>query len=179
MSFSPNFTTSQTAGIPESILFTDTSTGSDVLVTQRQIYLEKDDGTFLVPTGTVTDYIVWTGGSSPLTKLADDVLDKDYALLVTVKWLNTSNVVLYEKTYLLGFTLYNEQADYSTTQWASGNNKLLSDNNFWTEKSELRTAIDAGNQAIVLASDQRGSQNCYDIATAIRVNSQYLFNSNS
>ena len=176
MAFSPSFTASSVSGAPSQIIFTDTSTGTDGAITSRQIYIATDSGTFLVPTGTTTDYIVWVIANA--TKNVD-VLDKDYALILTVNWLNVSGTVLYSATGLVGFTSYNEEFDYQLTQLLSGNPLLINDNNFYTNKSDLRTDIDSGNQAIVLAADIFGAQQSYDRATNSRLNSQYLYNANS
>jgi len=175
VAFSPAFTAAQAVGFPSQIVFTDTSTGTDGTIVSRRIYLKKADGTFLVPTGTSTEYIAWALADTSTTV---DALDKDYSLLVTVQWLDAGGAILYDKVVLYGFTLYNETFDYSTTQMLTGNAALFNDNNFWQNKSDLRTYIDGGNNAISLATDQYGAQQCYDAATALRVGSQYYFNEN-
>lgn len=176
MPLSPNFSTSQVLGEPSEIVVTDTSTGSDVAITQRRIYLLTTDGIFLVPSGTSTEYIAWIAGSISKTV---DALTRDRALLITVQWLNVSNVVLYDKVILCTFTLYNEAFDYYLTQMLTANPILINDNNFWDNKSTLRTYIDSGNQAVSLAADQAGAQFCYDEATNLRLGSQYYYNANA
>ena len=42
----PNFTASQYSGTPSVITLTDTSTGSDVTITSRRVYLLQSNGTF-------------------------------------------------------------------------------------------------------------------------------------
>ena len=170
------FTATQDAGSPEEITFTDTSSGTDVAVTSRAIFLTKADGTRLVPSGVATDYTPWPLADTSITL---DLLTKDLALIVTILWLDTDGDTLYTATTLSGFTLYNETADYGYTQMLSANQILINDNNFWPNKSKLRCLIDSGNQAVSLASDIAGAQVCYDLATAIRLSSQYLFNTNS
>lgn len=176
MAFAEDFTATQTLGLPSKILFTDTSTGSDGSIASRAIYLQKADGTFLVPAGTSTDYIVWAYADSTITV---DVLDKDYALNITVEWRDSSGTVLYSKNLLQGETLYNETFDYSLSQLMVANPYLINDNNFFQNKSDLRTYIDGGNNAILYASDQETAQRCYDEATDLRTGSQYYFNANA
>lgn len=178
-----SFSTTQNVGLPSQIVITDTSTGTDVSVTQRRVYLAKSDGKFLKPANNATDYIVWSINNSTITI---DALDKDYALNITVQWLNTVTVsgvviatVLYNASNLAGFTLYNETFDYGLTQLLSGNPMLIDDDNIYTNKSDLRTDIDSGNQAIQKASDIFGAQQCYDRGTNKRLQSQYYFNANS
>jgi len=167
-----SFTSAQPVGEPSVVTITDTSTGSDAAVTQRRVYLAKDDGTFLVPEGTSTEYIQWPYADSSIDI---DALDKDYALLITVQWLNVSNVVLYDLSDNVGFTSYNEDFDYQLTQMLSGNPILINDANFYQSKSDLRTDIDSGDKAILRASDIYGAQQCYDRATNARLLSQYYF----
>lgn len=171
-----NFSITQVPGQPSVVTLTDTSTGSDVAITQRRVFLVKDDGTYLVPTGTTTDYILWPYVDSFIDI---DALDKDYALNITVNWLNVSNTILYTKTILGGLNGYNEDFDYLLTQMLTGNPPLMNDNVFQKNKSQLRNFIDSGDKAIERASDIFGAQQCYDAGTNLRVNSQYYFNINS
>jgi hypothetical protein len=177
MALSVNFTATQTVGAPSKIDFTDTSTGSDPDVVKRWVFIRIPNGSYLVEDGTTTDYEVWDGFPSVNT-LTLDVLDKDYACTITVQWLKSDNTVLYEKILKFGFTLYNESFDYTLTQRLAGNPLLINDNSFYQNKSDLRTNIDSGNQAISLAGDTFAAQQCYDRATALRINSQYYFNGN-
>lgn len=173
--FIASFSANQTAGQPSQINFTDTSTGSDGAITQRRIYIAQSNGIFLVQQGTVTQYEnwAWPGLTTTLT-----LLSKDISALITVQWLDVSGNILYAYAANYGLTLFNETFDYQLTQNVSGNPLLLEDNGFFEEKSKLRVAIDSGNQCVVLG-DLTGAQNCYDIATNIRINSQYLFNANA
>jgi hypothetical protein len=167
MALSPNFTISQVVGAPSEVVLQDTSTGSDGSITQRRAYLRKADGTFLVPEGTSTEYVPWSYSDSTI---AIDALDKDYGLDIIVQWLDVSNVVLYDKTIQSGLTLYNETYDYGKTQQFSGNPLLINDDGYFERKSQLRTDIDSGNQAISFAGDLFAAQQCYDDATNIRLN---------
>lgn len=172
-----SFTVSQVVGSPSVVTVTAVVTGTDVLVTQRRVYLQTASGEFLVPTGTTTDYTQWSISASSID--IDALGDSDKALRIYVEWLDVSDVVLYDDEQFVGLTLYNESFDYLTTQLMASNKLLINDNNFWKNKSKLRTLIDAGNNAISFASDLDNAQSCYDGATALRDGSQYLFNGNS
>jgi hypothetical protein len=176
----PNFSTSQTLGVPSSINIVDTSIDIDPAITSRRVYLQKADGTYLVQEGTTTDYEFWALADISITL---DVLNKDYALLVTVNWIDDTTIpnptVVATKQYVLGFTLYNETFDYQLTQVLSGNPLVINDRNFFANKSKLRVAIDSGNQALYFAVDLYSGQRCYDEATNLRLNSPYFFNANS
>lgn len=178
MALTVSFTAESVAGTESDILFTDTSTGSDGTITSRRIYVSDKDGNFLVEDGTTTEYEVW---ALPLgTDITLDLLSEDMAVRITVQWLNGSNVVVYDYTIdAIGFTQYNENFDYDLTQRMSSNPLLINDNNFWPNKSKLRALIDAGNNAILNASDIFNAQLCYDAATEMRDNAEFLFNGNS
>ena len=179
MALTVNFSTDQTFGTFGDILFIDTSSGIDVVVVSRRIYIQKSDGDFLVESGTTTEYELWADFPATTTITLSDILSEDCACKVVVQWLDVSESVLYDKTSYIGFTCYNEDFDYELTQSVAGNPLLMSDNNFWGNKSLLRGYIDSGNNAIERNSDIAAGQQCYDLATNLRENSQYLFNINS
>lgn len=176
MSFTQDFSVVQVVGYPSKIVITDTSTGSDGSIASRRVYLKKADGTFLVPSGTATQYIVWDYADASITI---DALDKDYCLLITVEWLDSGGGQLYAKTALQGETLYNETFSYYLSQMVASNPYLMNDNDYFINMSALRTCIDAGNNAISIGADQMTAQLCYDNATALRISSQYYYNANA
>ena len=83
MAFSQSFTTSSLLGRPSVIVFRDTSTGSDVNIVEKHIYLLKDDGYYLRESGSTLDYIVWPSASNPFLL---DILPKDMSLRIFVEW---------------------------------------------------------------------------------------------
>lgn len=163
----PNFSASQTWGNESIVVLQDTSTGSDVAITQRRVYLRTALGTFLVPEGTSTEYVEWAYASS---SISIDALDKDYALDIIVQWLDVSNAVLYDKTISVALKLYNLTWNYSKTQWLSGNPLLINDDGFFERKSMMRTFIDDGDEAIDYAADVFSAQQCFDLGTQLRLN---------
>ncbi len=171
-----DFTAVQLAGLPSQILFTDTSTNVDGSVVDRIIELLTDQSVFLVPEGTTTDYVEWALADPTKTV---DALDKDYALYLTVNWIDIDGNIVGTKTILSGETLFNETFDYYLTQMMTANKSLIDDNNFFANKSLLRNYIDSGNQAIAVGSDQTNAQICYDEATKLRLSSQYYYNANA
>lgn len=150
MSIVANFTYSQNYGTITIATFTDTSTGTDATLTGRLLYIRKSDGTYLVPDGTTTDYIFW-----PIADLSIsvDILDKDYALDVTVLWYGGSTG-LYNKTLVCLFRAYSELFLRQLTQGQEAVPKLLTDKNFWYNKFKLRTLVDDAIQAVESLNDQ-------------------------
>ena len=179
MAFVPSATAQSISGTPSDVLFSDNSTGSDVLITSRRITITDADGNFIVELGTTTDYELW-----PLPLIDTIQLSlfptKDYAVKIYFEWLNVSNVAIYDYTIeATSFTQYNESFDYGLSKRVASNPLLMNDNNFWLHKQQLRTYIDSGNQAILRYSDLYVSQQLYDAATELRLTSQYSFNGNA
>lgn len=172
MPLSASFSASQNYGLPSVIKLTDTSTGSDASIASRRVYLTKQNGSFLVPSGTTTDYIVWLYANSTISI---DALDKDYSLNVVVQWLDSDGNVLYTSSQTYGFTLYNEQFLYDLTQDQTSNYTIIQDANYYNNKMQMRVEIDSGDQAIELANDIAGAQGCYDRATAFRLSQNIYF----
>jgi hypothetical protein len=172
MALTPNFTASQNSGLPSTIVLTDTSTGSDVTITQRRVYLVQANGTNLVPTGTTTDYIQWSIANATISL---DVLPEDAALSILVQWLNVSNVVVQSKTTSFAFTAYNETFYYGLTQSQVANSNLTASSNWYQNKMTLRVEIDSASQAIIFASDIFTAQAALNRATYISSNSNYFF----
>lgn len=172
MSFSPSFSVQQNSGTPNIIVVSDTSTGSDVSISKRRIYLLQANGTYLVPSSVSTDYIDWSLADA--TKSLD-VLTQDTALQITVQWLDASNVVLYTVTTAFGFSAYGETFYYNLTQLQQANPKIISDSVFYQSKMMLRVELDSAAQAISFAGDINSAQQCFNRANNFIINQNYYF----
>jgi hypothetical protein len=167
-----NFSCSQFSGTPNLITLTDTSTGTDVTITSRRVYIQSASGTFLVPTGTTTDYIVWAYASPSLTV---NVLTQDTAASITVQWLDSSNAQVYTKTSSFAFTAYNETFYYNLTQNQVANPTIIAANEYYDSKMKLRVELDSAQQAITFASDIFAAQAALNRATDLVTNQNYYF----
>ena len=172
MAISPSFTASQNSGTPSIITLTDTSTGTDVAITQRRVYLLQSNGQYLVPTGTTTDYIEWDI-VDPTISL--NVLVQDTALSITVQWLSVSNTVIESVTTSFAFTAYNETFYYGLTESQVANANLTASTNWYQTKMILRVELDSAYQAISFASDIFSAQAALNRATFISTNQSYFF----
>ncbi len=178
MALTQDFDTSQVIGSPSVIVLEDTSTGTDAAVTTRRIYITDSEGNYVVPSGTTTDYVVFPVVSLIGDTIDIDCLDFDMAVSITVQWLNVSGTVLYSKTHLKRFTLYNETFYYSLTQAQATTNQpfnLIHDTAYYSHKLALRVEIDNGNNAVDLADDILTAQECYDRATLMVTNENQYF----
>ena len=175
MPFVPNFTTSQQAGLPSNVIITDASTGSDGAIVSRRVFLVNYAGEYLVASGTTTNYTVWPLAQS---SISIDCLDQDTAVQITVNYVDAGGVTLYTKTSLAGFTLYNLTFYYSLTQGQAAISQpsyILQDTTYFQNKSKLRVLIDSGNNAVTLGYDITSAQICYDLATNMVTNQNFLF----
>lgn len=174
MPLSPNFTASQNSGTPNLIFLTDTSTGSDVTITKRRIYLLQSDGTYLTPAGTPVNqhYIDWALID---TTISLDVLVQDTALSITVQWLTAGNVEVASVTTSFAFTAYNETFYYGLTESQVANANLTASTNWYQTKMILRVELDSAYQAISFASDIFSSQAALNRATYISTNQSFFF----
>lgn len=154
MAVTVNFSSSQNYGTIETVTLTDTSTGSGSNITGRLVYLRKNDGTYLVPTGTTTDYIYWPYVLGPTDTIDIEVLNKDYCLDISVVFYSGSSIYN-TKTILTLFSAYSELFLRQLTQAQEANPSLLSSKNFWSNKFKLRTLIDDAEQAVNSLNDQQ------------------------
>lgn len=160
--FIPDFTIAQTIDATSFVL-TDTSTGSDAAIVNRDIFCQTTDGTYLTPPNTSTDYIPFPL-SVGLSIDVNDILPIDYALSITVNWLNISGNTLYTKTKTYCFTENDEQFDYQLTQFLVANQSILQDTNYVLSRFRFRMFIDAAVNAVEIGNDINSSQDCLNFA---------------
>jgi hypothetical protein len=154
---------------------TDTSTGSDGAIASRRIYNQTSIGTYIVPTGTITDYIPFPlsdGSSISVTEM----LTVDYALSITVQWLDASNNVLYTLTQSFCFVGNDEQFMYGIVQGVSANNSILQNRNFILNCFRLAMFTTYAQKAVETGNDIYSSQILLSSAQGmINKSSAYFF----
>ncbi len=166
------FAASQTIGFPNIITLTDQHVGTDAAVTGRKVYLTTAAGTYLVPSGTSTDYVLWAIANSSINL---DVLTTDMALNIRVDWIDVSNNVLYTKTILFDFTMYSETFYYGLTQNQTSYPNIVDDTNYYNNKMKLRCSIDEANNSVTYGSDIYSSQSALDRAAYLIANQNNFF----
>lgn len=173
MAFSPAFTVSQSAATPANVTLTDTSTGSDVSITQRRVYITDNNGNYLVPSGTSTDYIQWAYATNPL--LIEDLLTQDQAVTILVQWLDSGDNVLYSASNYYCLREFNKQNFISIIQAQALSPGIVQDTTYFGNLCEYWINITGANVLVEDAGDLSGSQNCLNRATNIANNDTYFF----
>jgi hypothetical protein len=172
MALTPAITVSQEIGDESILTITDESTGSDGAIAARRVYLQLADGSYLKPSGNTTDYILWAYANSSIDI---DVLGRDYAIFITVFWVNSSGNTLYSKSGNYLFTLYSEQFLYGLTQAQAANYPIIQDQNYYQNKGMLITEIDSASNAVSIGGDILAAQNCLDRAAYMIANQNDFF----
>ena len=169
MALTVNFSASTNITTPTILTLTDTSTGTDGAITSRKVLLRKADGTYLVPTGTTTNYIVWDIASSSINL---SVLSVDYALNIYVYWMAGSQI----NYYLITPYEFNTNARVyriKLLKAQASNPALVNSANFFEVISNITTLIDGANEAILLAGDITLAQLC-NTQAAVYINNPKL-----
>lgn len=172
MPLTPQISVAQPAGAPEIVRITDTSTGSDAAITQRRVYLETSTGTYLVEDGTTTDYEQWAYADSVINL---DVLDRDYALALTVQWLDVSGNVLYElEDQLYLFSQYTNDFYYGLVQNQASAPPIVADTSYFRNVMVLKTYLDQAVSATTY-NDIAAAQNALNRAYYMMQNQNIYF----
>lgn len=143
MPLNPSFTIAQTSNASQ-LFLTDISTGSDGAITDRQINIFRTDNSVLASA------IDWPIAQSSITI---SPLTTDIAINAIVTWVNNVGAPLYTKAMIFAATQFAEQFYYSLTQQQSSQPDILNDQNYFANKSKLRTLIDSATQAISVGND--------------------------
>jgi hypothetical protein len=178
MAISPAFSTSQVLGDSSEIVITDESTGSDVAVVSRRIYLTDNKGLYYDEdnlTGTTTAvYEEWADFPGTTTKTLD-VLAQDRTFNVRVDWVNSGGTVLYTLTKIQSFRLYAKTYYLNSIKAQSSNNNLKNNANFYINLIKLLVSIKEAEDSVDLLQDISSSQSALNRAKKIVDNPSYLF----
>lgn len=171
-STTPAFTVAQSALSPSNVLITDTTIGPDPTISQRRIYVQTATGTYLTPTGTTTDYIVW---SYSLPSITLDILTTDQAVAITVQWLDVSNVIVDSLTKEYCLAEYNKQFLVYLGQLQALTPGILQDANYATNLTVYYGYIVYAIKMVEVGADIASSQNLLSKATYMMQNQNFYF----
>lgn len=169
----PAFSCAQSAIAPAEILLTDVSTGSDINIVYRRVYVQTSAGVYLVQSGTTTDYNPWSYADATVLL---NLLSTDQACAITVQWLDITNTVLYTLTQEFCFPQYNKQFFYYLIQMQALKPSILQDQNYFASISKYWALIIGAVNAVEIGADIAASQNCLNMATDMKNNQNIYFN---
>lgn len=165
--FNPSISLSATSD-PSQISITDSSTGSDVLITDRKINVYQANNSLLG--ASPYDFPLSVGSS-----IIINPLDKDYGLTIVATWVNNVGTVLYTATAIGAFVQYGLLFAQSLTQTQEANPNIISDQNFMGNKFNLFTEIQSALNAITSGQSVFSAQSCITRYQKLLVNSSYFF----
>lgn len=172
MPLSPSIAVSQSALTPSNITIVDDSSGSDGAIASRRVYIQTATGTYLIESGTTTDYEVWAYADASITL---DVLTQDECVNILVQWLNSGGSVLYSYENQYALAEYNKQF-LATLVAAQGLTPgIVQDTNYSGNIAIFWTNIIAGINQVEFAGDIAGGQDCFNRATFMRLNQSMYF----
>ena len=173
MSFTANFSSSQGSTLNQ-LIITDTSTGSDTNLTDRQIFLYKIDGSTLVPPGTSTLYVDFPIALG--STITIPVLDKDYSLSIVINWISSSPIPgsTYTKTLIQTYTGNTALFIYNLIQTMTAKPTIINDDQFYADLGKIQTEVDNANEATVY-NDQYAAQSALSRAQLFMGNSNLFF----
>lgn len=169
MALTPSFTIGNNASVTSTFLVTDTSTGSDVAIANRLLYLYDASNTLF--TGAPIQFPLSAGST-----LSPAILTQDFAFSATMVWTDSGGNPLYTVSMQLGvFTGFLESFAYGLSQQVAANNSILNDVVFYGNWGKLRTLIDSANQAIAIIGSIYNSQSMILLAQDLTTNSNLNF----
>lgn len=168
MPFVPSFTVSNNAVNPTTFTIVDTSTGTDVLIVDRQILIYDATNTLIL--GSPIDFPVASG-----TTINLNILSQDVAVNIIINWNYAGGVVTYTANQIFGFTGFLEWFFYGLIQQIAAKATIANDTNFIANLSKLRVLIDAVNNAITFGQSIFNAQNMISMAQYMQTNTTLFF----
>jgi hypothetical protein len=165
------FTFGQSASFPNLCVATDTSTSVTGTITQRRIYVSNAYGEYLTGDSSV-DYTAWPLADSSISL---DILTEDIGASVRVDWLDVSNAIVETLTQQFPLSEYNMQFFYLLIESQGLTPGIIQDSNYFSNSLLLFTDIIAGVEAVERYDDIAACQNCFNRATALRLNQAMAF----
>lgn len=160
MALTPNFTANQLSSDPSSLLFTDTSTGTDGTIVNRRIYVKLANGNYLTSGGvsTTAAYDNWTYSDLTITL---SLLPRSESPTITIEfWNSTALVYTITKDFCFDFGDYIFGLGLTMMQVA--NNNIVQDYDWYANKMKLIVNTQDAETAILYNDDILLSQNSLD-----------------
>lgn len=173
MPLTPNFTSSESLSSPDLVTFTDTSTGTDVTITTRRIYLRLANGNYLTTAGesTTRAYESWSYSDTTITL---PILTQSTTASVMVEWYAGSTLT-YTKTILMEWDLYDYLFGLELIQAQTANPRIIQDQNYYSNFFAFITNIWNSESAVLYGDDLYSSQSSLNVNQNLIDNSDFYF----
>lgn len=172
MPLTPAFTAQQSPSNPNIVVLVDTSTGSDSSIVSRRAYIRDSAGNYLVPSGTTTNYVVWSYSDASISL---DILQQDTAVSIKIDWLDLGGNILYTLTQTYCLDMYSKLFFYQLVQMQGVTPSIPQDTNYFSNMALFWATVEGAENAIVLAEDLSASQNCLNRCTYMMQNKSNFF----
>lgn len=169
----PNFTAQESLSSNNLVTFTDTSTGTDLSLTNRRIYVRLANGNWLTTGGvqsTTSAYMDWS--YSDVSTIID-LLTNSTTANVTVEWYAGSTLT-YTKTILIEWDLYDYLFLYNLLSAQTSSPSVNANQGYWPNSWLMCTNLFESEQAVELMDDLYSSQAALDRNQAL-INKENLF----
>ncbi len=171
MAISPNFSASQSIAYNNLITLVDTSTGSDLTLTNRRVYIVTADGSYLVQSGNTNNYTDWAYG---LSSIQLDVLTAATSPEITVQWYAGDTFVT-EKTISFCFDLQDYVFMLGKLSNQTGSPGILQDTSYYNSMIQFIVNLDNGENAITYGDDIYSSQGALNRNQVFITNEDFYF----
>jgi len=160
MALTVNFTSSESLSSNNLVTFTDTSTGTDLTITTRRIYIRLANGNWLTTAGesTTSAYESW---DYSLATIQLDLLSKSTTANVTVEWYAGASLV-YTKTILMEWDLYDYVFLFGLLSAQTSFPAVNDNQGYWPNSFKMVTGIFQSESAVTNMDDLYSSQAALD-----------------
>ncbi len=166
---------SQSSIAPQNITVTDTSTGSDVNVTERRIILQNAIGEYLTGNGSDINYDVWPYASSSITLSVLTETIGDQALNVIVNWVDSGGTALYTDNNNYPFPQWGKQFFVYLVQQQGLTPGVYQDLTYSGNLAVFWANLVAGINQVETGNDPAGAQNCFNRTNQMRLQENLFF----
>ncbi len=171
MPLDPSIQVSQSAISPSVVTITDNSSGSDVSIVARRVFVSDAYGNYLTGNGTV-NYTEW-----PLvqTSISLDILLQDTAVNILVNWVDVSGntVETYNNNYPL--SQFGKQFFFYLIQQQGLQPSTYQDSNYSGNLAIFWSNIVGGDNAVSYGNSIAAAQECYNREILMQQNESMYF----
>jgi len=171
MPLSADFSSTESLTTLSNVRFLDISTGTDLGLTERRIYVRLANGNWLLENGVQSSTEAYTTWAIADLSLTVSLLTQSTSASVRVDWM-TGSTVTYTKTHAQEWNLYDYVFGFGLLQNQTASPSIISDVNYYSNFFQFITNIWNSQNAIFAADDIYSSQG------ALNVNQNFINNAN-